>query len=58
MPAFAAKAGMDALAESYAAEVAKFGIDTTIVVPGAYPSGTNHFAHSGHPADAEREAAY
>ena len=57
-PYFAAKAGMDALAESYAAEVAKFGIDTTIVVPGAYPSGTNHFAHSGRPADAEREAAY
>ncbi|MGI5126971.1 SDR family NAD(P)-dependent oxidoreductase [Pseudonocardia sp. CA-107938] len=57
-PYFAAKAGMDALAESYAAEVAKFGIDTTIVVPGAYPSGTNHFAHAGHPADTGREAAY
>jgi NAD(P)-dependent dehydrogenase (short-subunit alcohol dehydrogenase family) len=57
-PYFAAKAGMDALAESYAAEVAKFGIDTTIVVPGAYPSGTNHFAHAGRPTDIEREAAY
>jgi NAD(P)-dependent dehydrogenase (short-subunit alcohol dehydrogenase family) len=44
-PYFAAKAGMDALAESYAAELIKFGIDTVIVVPGAYPSGTNHFAH-------------
>jgi len=57
-PYFAAKAGMDTLAESYAAEVAKFGIDTTIMVPGAYPSGTNHFARSGRPADTEREAAY
>ena len=57
-PYFAAKAGMDALAESYAAEVAKYGIETTIVVPGAYPSGTNHFAHAGRPEDTERESAY
>ena len=57
-PYFAAKAGMDALAESYAAEVIKFGIDTVIVVPGAYTSGTNHFAHAGQPADTERAAAY
>jgi len=57
-PYFAAKAGMDALAESYAAELIKFGIDTTIVVPGAYTSGTNHFAHSSGPADAERASAY
>lgn len=57
-PYFAAKAGMDALAESYAAELIRFGVDTTIVVPGAYPSGTQHFAHAGIPADAERAAAY
>ena len=57
-PYFAAKAGMDALAESYAAEVARYGIDTTIVVPGAYPSGTNHFAHAGRPEDTGRESAY
>jgi NAD(P)-dependent dehydrogenase (short-subunit alcohol dehydrogenase family) len=57
-PYFAAKAAMDALAESYAAELIKFGIETTIVVPGAYPSGTNHFAHAGTPADAGRAAAY
>ena len=57
-PYFAAKAGMDAMAESYAAEVIKFGIDTTIVVPGAYPSGTNHFAHAGSPADEPRSAEY
>lgn len=57
-PYFAAKAGMDALAESYAAELIKFKIDTVIVVPGAYPSGTNHFAHAGTPADAARDAEY
>lgn len=57
-PYFAAKAAMDALAESYAAELIKFGIETTIVVPGAYPSGTNHFAHAGAPADTTRTAQY
>lgn len=57
-PYFAAKAAMDALAVSYAGELIRFGIDTTIVVPGAYTSGTNHFAHAGTPADADRAAAY
>jgi NAD(P)-dependent dehydrogenase (short-subunit alcohol dehydrogenase family) len=57
-PYFAAKAAMDALAVSYAAELIRFGIDTTIVVPGAYPSGTNHFAHAGRPSDETRAADY
>jgi NAD(P)-dependent dehydrogenase (short-subunit alcohol dehydrogenase family) len=57
-PYFAAKAGMDALAESYAAELIKFGIDTSIVVPGAYPTGTNHFLHASPPADQARAAEY
>ncbi|MFE9601420.1 SDR family oxidoreductase [Streptomyces hokutonensis] len=57
-PYFAAKAAMDALAVSYAAEVLPFGIDTAIVVPGAFTSGTNHFAHAGAPADADRAEAY
>ncbi|TQJ92393.1 SDR family NAD(P)-dependent oxidoreductase [Streptomyces sp. SLBN-31] len=57
-PYFAAKAAMDALAESYAAELIKFGIETTLVIPGAYPSGTNHFAHAGTPADPGRAAEY
>jgi NAD(P)-dependent dehydrogenase (short-subunit alcohol dehydrogenase family) len=43
-PYFAAKAAEDALAVSYAAELARFGIETTIVVPGAFPTGTNHYA--------------
>ncbi|MFE1434549.1 SDR family NAD(P)-dependent oxidoreductase [Streptomyces griseoaurantiacus] len=57
-PYFAAKAAMDALAESYAAEVIKYGIETTLVIPGAYPSGTNHFAHAGTPADTARAGEY
>jgi NAD(P)-dependent dehydrogenase (short-subunit alcohol dehydrogenase family) len=57
-PYFAAKAAEDALAVSYAAEVARFGIDTTIIVPGSFTTGTNHFAHSGHPADEAVATAY
>jgi NAD(P)-dependent dehydrogenase (short-subunit alcohol dehydrogenase family) len=57
-PYFAAKAAMDALAVSYALEVARFGIESTIVVPGSFTHGTNHFAHSGKPADADIVAAY
>jgi NAD(P)-dependent dehydrogenase (short-subunit alcohol dehydrogenase family) len=57
-PYFAAKAAEDSLAVSYAAEVARFGIDTTIVVPGSFTHGTNHFANAGHPADEGVAAAY
>ncbi|MCX5521305.1 SDR family NAD(P)-dependent oxidoreductase [Streptomyces bobili] len=57
-PYFAAKAAMDALAVSYAAEVLPFGIDTAIVVPGAFTTGTNHFANAGAPADIDRAEAY
>ena len=57
-PYFAAKAAMDALAVSYAAELVRFGVDTAIVVPGAFTSGTHHFAHAGTPADTGRAAAY
>ncbi|GII42249.1 SDR family NAD(P)-dependent oxidoreductase [Planotetraspora phitsanulokensis] len=57
-PYFAAKAAMDALAVSYAGELVRFGVETAIVVPGAYTEGTNHFLHAGRPDDAERAAAY
>ncbi|MEV8376678.1 SDR family oxidoreductase [Kribbella sp. NPDC056861] len=57
-PYFAAKAAMDAMAVSYALEVARFGIESTIVVPGSFTHGTNHFAHSGKPADDGIVAAY
>ncbi len=57
-PYFAAKAAMDALAVSYAAELARFGIETTIVVPGSFTSGTDHFANAGQPADEGVVAEY
>jgi NAD(P)-dependent dehydrogenase (short-subunit alcohol dehydrogenase family) len=57
-PYFTAKAAMDALAVSYAAEVLPFGIDTAIVVPGAFTTGTNHFANAGAPADVDCAQAY
>ena len=50
-PYFAAKAGTDALAVAYARELAPLGIESSIVVPGAFTSGTNHFANAGEPAD-------
>lgn len=49
---------MDAVAVSYRAELLRFGIDTTIVVPGAFTHGTNHFAHSGTPTDTDVAQAY
>ena len=57
-PYFAAKAGMDALAVVYARELARWGIETSIIVPGAFTGGTNHFAHAGRPADTVRAAEY
>ncbi len=57
-PYFAAKAGMDAMAVQYARELALWGIETSIIVPGAFTGGTNHFAHSGRPADKQRVAEY
>src|ERR1700677_5181921 len=57
-PYFAAKAAMDSLAVQYARELALWGIETSIIVPGAFTKGTNHFAHAGTPADKERVAEY
>ena len=57
-PYFAAKAGMDAMAVSYAGELARWNIETTIIVPGAFTSGTNHFANAGKPGDSSRVAEY
>ena len=57
-PYFAAKAAMDSLAVSYASELTRWGIETSIVVPGAFTKGTNHFAHAGAPSDAARALEY
>ena len=57
-PYFAAKAAMDSLAVSYASELARWGIGTTIIVPGAFTKGTNHFAHATSPQDTARAEEY
>jgi NAD(P)-dependent dehydrogenase (short-subunit alcohol dehydrogenase family) len=57
-PYSAAEAAMDSLAVGCAAELARWGVETTIVVPGSFTSGTNHFARSGHPAHAAVAAGY
>ena len=49
---------MDAMAVQYARELALCGIETSIIVPGTFTGGTDHFAHSGTPADKERAAEY
>jgi NAD(P)-dependent dehydrogenase (short-subunit alcohol dehydrogenase family) len=49
---------MDSLAVSYALELARFGIETSIIVPGSFTHGTSHFANSGKPADQAVADAY
>jgi len=57
-PYGAAKAAMDSLAVTLAYELARFGVETSIVVPGPFTSGTDHFPSAGKPADSARAAAY
>lgn len=57
-PYAAAKAAMDSIAVTMSYEVARFGIETSIVVPGAFTAGTEHFPSAGKPADADTVAAY
>jgi NAD(P)-dependent dehydrogenase (short-subunit alcohol dehydrogenase family) len=57
-PYGAAKAAMDSLAVTLAYELARFVVETSIVVPGAFTSGTDHFPSAGKPADSARAGAY
>ncbi|WP_116138319.1 SDR family oxidoreductase [Trinickia diaoshuihuensis] len=57
-PYFGAKAAMDAIAVLYARELSRWGIETSIIVPGAFTRGTNHFAHAALPADQTRADEY
>lgn len=50
-PYFAAKAAMESLAVTYARELTRWGVETCIIVPGAFTTGTNHFPHATAPAD-------
>jgi len=57
-PYAAAKAAGEALAEVMGMEARPFGIETVIVVPGAFTSGTEHFTHAGKPAHPAVVAQY
>jgi len=46
------------LAEVMALETARYGIETVIVQPGAYTSGTDHFKHAVGPLDHEVARQY
>ena len=54
----ASKAAGEAFAESMGFEVTRFGIDTVILVPGAFTQGTEHFANSNPPGEPAVAAQY
>ena len=57
-PYVAAKFAFDALAQVTAYEVTQFGIETVIVMPGAFTRGTEHFPNADHASDKAVTAAY
>ncbi|MGF7137022.1 NAD(P)-dependent dehydrogenase (short-subunit alcohol dehydrogenase family) [Paraburkholderia sp. EB58] len=57
-PYGAAKAALDSLAVTLSYELARFGVETSIVVPGAFTSGTDHFPSAGKPADVATTTQY
>jgi len=57
-PYSAAKAAFDAFAESTAWDIAAYGIETTVLMPGVFTHGTAHFANAQFPADTARTAEY
>jgi NAD(P)-dependent dehydrogenase (short-subunit alcohol dehydrogenase family) len=57
-PYVASKFAADALAQVTAYEVGQFGVETTIVMPGPFTQGTEHFPNAGHAGDGERTRAY
>jgi NAD(P)-dependent dehydrogenase (short-subunit alcohol dehydrogenase family) len=57
-PYVASKFAFDALAQVTAYEANHFGIDTVIVMPGAFTTGTEHFPNAGHASDDAVTAQY
>jgi NAD(P)-dependent dehydrogenase (short-subunit alcohol dehydrogenase family) len=57
-PYTAAKAAMDSLADSVSYEVSRFGIETSILMPGPFVEGTAHFAHAEFPHDPAIQKEY
>lgn len=57
-PYVASKFAFDALAQVTAYEANHFGIETVIVMPGAFTEGTEHFPNAGRASDQSVTAAY
>jgi NAD(P)-dependent dehydrogenase (short-subunit alcohol dehydrogenase family) len=57
-PYVASKFAFDALAQVTSYEVSQFGIETVIVMPGAFTQGTNHFPHASRASDQAVTTAY
>lgn len=57
-PYVVGKTALDALAEATAYEVGAFGVETTILMPGVFTSGTDHFQAAEFPKDEATVAAY
>jgi NAD(P)-dependent dehydrogenase (short-subunit alcohol dehydrogenase family) len=57
-PYVASKFAFDALAMTTSYEVSQFGIETTIVLPGPFTHGTEHFPNASHASDRGVTAAY
>lgn len=57
-PYVASKFAFDALAMVTAYEVSQFGVETTIIMPGAFTQGTEHFPNASHASDEEVTKAY
>lgn len=55
---YAAAKAADSLAVTISCELTRSGIETSIVVPGAFTRGTEHFPTSGGPADEATVSAY
>jgi NAD(P)-dependent dehydrogenase (short-subunit alcohol dehydrogenase family) len=54
----ASKAAFDSLAQTTGYEASQFGIETVIVMPGAFTHGTEHFPNASHASDQAVTAAY
>lgn len=57
-PYVASKFAADAIAQVTAYEVGQFGIETSIVMPGPFTQGTDHFPNASRASDVERSSAY
>jgi NAD(P)-dependent dehydrogenase (short-subunit alcohol dehydrogenase family) len=57
-PYVASKFAGDAIAQVTAYEVGQYGIETTIVMPGPFTEGTDHFPNASRASDVERSKAY